>query len=419
MTLDDLDPRQVPLPNGTKVTTRVDRALGDRRVPQGAVGQVVASRSNDGVDEVDVRLASGETLSFRRADLVPTKLGQLRYAVRRERAWQALRDNVILETVVGSRAWGLSDESSDVDRRGVFVLPFPWTTSLTDPPTDLVSADGSETFWEIDKTIRQALRADPNTLETLFLDGATPRDPMGQWLLDARGAFVSRAIYGSFGRYALSQLKRLEQAHRLASHRAALVRWLANQPAPTLDAAAAHLAEAADVEGVTEPDRLARSKSYIKQLYGSLYDKGLLAQRDFGSFAAFARDADLDDEPLPRHLRPKNAYNLIRLVATATDWLRTGEPSFRAEGSRREQLLAIKNGVVPLDEVLATAEAMVPALDEARRTTSLPDEPDLATADTLLRRVRHEAARRFFAAEPGAFGTDAPTLEDPRAEPEP
>lgn len=403
-----MDSTKVPLPNGTKVTTRVDRMVGERRVPQGAVGRVVASHHR--TDEVDVELASGDVVRFLRGDLVPTKLGQLRYAVRRERAWEALRDAVILETVVGSRAWGLSDAESDTDRRGVFVLPFPWTIALVEPPSDLVSADGSDTYWAIDKTIRQALRADPNTLETLFLPGAAPVDPMGQWLLDARRAFASRAIYGSFGRYALSQLKRLEQAQRLASHRAALVRWLAAQPSPTLDAAASHLAEAARVEGPTERDRLTRAKKYIKQLYGSLYDKGLLAQRDFASFVAFAHEADLDDEPLPRHLRPKNAYNLIRLIATATDWLKTGEPSFEAKGPLRDQLLAIKRGEVPLDDVLAAAEAMMPALDEARRATVLPDEPDGAEADALLRRIRHEAARRCFAGEPGIFGADAPRL---------
>ena len=43
----------------------------------------------------------------------------------------------------------------------------------------LVSADGSATYWAAGKAIRQALRADPNTLEMLFLPSATPQDPIG------------------------------------------------------------------------------------------------------------------------------------------------------------------------------------------------------------------------------------------------
>ena len=140
--LDHIDPTQVPLPNGTKVTTRIERTAGKRRIPQGAVGQVIATKGG----EVEVRLAGGDVVRYLRADVVPTKLGQMRYAVRRERAWQALRPCVVLTTVVGSRAWGLADEHSDTDRRGVFVLPFGWTTALVERPTELISADAQFHF---------------------------------------------------------------------------------------------------------------------------------------------------------------------------------------------------------------------------------------------------------------------------------
>jgi uncharacterized DUF497 family protein len=38
--LAQLDARAVPLPHGTEVVTRVDRIVGERRVPQGSVGRV-------------------------------------------------------------------------------------------------------------------------------------------------------------------------------------------------------------------------------------------------------------------------------------------------------------------------------------------------------------------------------------------
>ena len=47
--LDPLDPLAVPLPSGTEVVTRVDRRLGTRRIPEGAVGRVVAQTA-DGFD---------------------------------------------------------------------------------------------------------------------------------------------------------------------------------------------------------------------------------------------------------------------------------------------------------------------------------------------------------------------------------
>lgn len=398
-----IDPGQVPLPHGTKVTLRVERLLGERRIPQGAVGQVQGTAGN----EVLVRLPDGTELRCPRSEVVPTKLGQMRYAVRRAEAWEALVPCVVVETVVGSRAWGLADAQSDTDRRGVFVAPFGWTIGLDPAPRELVSDDGSDTYWELTRAVELGLRADPNTLEMLFLPGADARDEMGQWLLEAREAFVSQAIYGSFGRYALSQLQRLRQSKRLAEHRQAIVGWVRDDPATTLDAVAQRLAREADVEGPTDAERVRRAKRFIKQLYASLYDQGRLPRRDFAAFVAFAKAEEVDDE-LPRRLRPKNAYNLLRLIATATGWLARGSPSFVVDEPLRAELWAIKRGEVELDEVVARAEAMMPALEEARRTTPLPVAADVTRADAVLRRIREEAARRHVAQVLGPFGADAP-----------
>ena len=61
--------------------------------------------------------------------------------------------------------------------------------------------------------------------------------------------------------------------------------------------------------------------------------------------ARFAAERAHDFE-LPRELRPKNAYNLLRLLATAERWLREGEPVFEMSGALRTRLLAIKAGEV-------------------------------------------------------------------------
>jgi len=300
--LADIDPLRVPLPHGTEVTTRVDREVGGRVVSQGAVGRVKAVEGG----AVTVHIVGVGNVRYARQELTPRKSGQLEFAIRREAAWISLRDTVVIETVVGSRAWGLAEEGSDTDRRGVFVLPFPWTTALVDPPTDLVSTDGSENFWEVGKALRQAIRADPNTLETLLLPGAQPIDALGEWILEIRDAFVSAEIYGTFGRYALSQLKRLKQVLRLAEHRQLLLAWLGTGATLTLDQAAARLAEEANIVGQSSTDRQLRAKDYIKQLYGSMFDQGLLRDRDYESLLAFAQ-SEQHNFDLPRELRPKNA----------------------------------------------------------------------------------------------------------------
>jgi predicted nucleotidyltransferase len=402
--LEQLDSRAVPLPHGTEVVTRVDRILGERRVPQGSVGRVTKI---DG-DELDITVVGVGVVRYARSELSPRRVGQVLFAHRRADAWDALRPCVVLETTVGSRAWGLADADSDEDRRGVFALPFPWTQGLVAPPEDLVSADGSATYWAAGKAVRQALRADPNTLEMFFLPNAKALDPIGEWILAEREAFVSAEIYGTFGRYALGQLRRLEQGLRLAEHRAVVLEWLRADPTLTLDAVAAKLATISTRALPSEADRLHQAKQYVKQLYRSLADQGVLEANEFSALVKFAREKSAGFA-LPRELRPKNAYNLVRLLATATRWLREGAPVFEVEGALRERLLAIKKGEVALADVLAEAEGMAPELERAKDASSLPKRPNVVRADALLRRIGEEVARRWVTSAPGPFGGDAPS----------
>ena len=91
----DVDPLAVPLPHGTEVTTRVDRTLGERLVPQGALGRVVgsgrgvwghSSAEPSGAPNVereffDVLVVGVGTVRYSREELVPRKVGQVRYAL--------------------------------------------------------------------------------------------------------------------------------------------------------------------------------------------------------------------------------------------------------------------------------------------------------------------------------------------------
>jgi hypothetical protein len=401
--LADLDPLTVPLPVGTEVTTRVDRTAGDRVIGQGALGRVAAL---DG-DEVEVEVVGVGRVRYLRDEVAPRKLGQVRYAQRRHDAWEQLAPTIVVDAVVGSRAWGLASATSDTDRRGVFVLPLPWQAGLVDPPLDLGSPDGSHAYWEIGKAIRQALRADPNTLEMVFAAGPDDvRDEMGSWLLAIRDAFVSVEIYGSFGRYALSQLDRLEHNLRLSEHRTLVLGWLATAD-PGLDATAARLASEAHVVAPSPAAAVQRARDYLKQLYRSLFDQGLLAANEWSALVAYARAGGAALAPA-RELGPKNAYNLIRLLDLAIRWLGGGPPELRVRDELRPTLLAIKRGELPIAEVVAMARALTPRLEAARAASPLPPRADIGRAEAVLRRIRLESARRFVSAAPGPWGAGAP-----------
>ena len=392
--LADLDPSTVPLPIGTDVMTLVDR---DGRT-QGAYGRV---SKLDG-ERVDVTFLDDTHAVYLRVEIAPRKLGIARYAARSAAAWDELRPCVAIDTVVGSRAWGLATEASDEDHRGVFVLPLAWTTGLVDPPVDLISADGCHQYWEVGKAIRQALRADPATLEMLFAD-VNVVDPIGEPFVAMRNGFLSQDIYGAFGRYALSQLDRIEHNARLADHRATVISWLRDNPTLGLDTAAERLADVAHVEAPTRRDAVLRARDYLKQLYRSMYDQGHIAANDWVSLRVAAKH----DLPVPRDPRPKNAYNLIRLLDLGIRWLSGEPPSVRVPDALRPTLLAIKQGEVPMLDVMALAKELTPKLEAAREKSRLPKRGDVAAADKVLRDVRAEAARRAIHLVPGPWGEHA------------
>lgn len=158
--------------------------------------------------------------------------------------------------------------------------------------------------------------------------------------------------------------------------------------------------------------RHSRPRSISEQLYGSLFDQGLLAEKSLQALAVFAQEQS-DPSELPRRLRPKNAYNLLRLLVTATGWLRTGAPVFEFTGALRSELLAIKRGEVALEDILARAEDLSRDLDDAHRSTKLPERPDIARAQALVLRVREEAARRWLTAADHPFGRGAAAVPLP------
>jgi len=193
---------------------------------------------------------------------------------------------------------------------------------------------GSVTYWEHRKAIQQAVRADPNTLELLFVETVRATDPIGEWLLEARDAFVSADLFGTFGRYAVSQIGKLSRSARLAEHRGLVLDWLEEDPPPDLDSIAARLAAISPRPAATPAEGLLASKEYVKQLYRSLFDQGLLDANDFAALVRYARGGGKQPEPA-RELRPKNAYNLLRLIHVATGWLRTGRPELEMRGAVR------------------------------------------------------------------------------------
>ncbi|MFJ3664492.1 DNA polymerase beta superfamily protein [Streptomyces sp. NPDC090119] len=121
-----------------------------------------------------------------------------------------VRDHTVYACVMGSRAFGLATDTSDTDRRGVFLAPTPLFWRFEKPPTH-VEGPGEERFsWELERFCELALRANPNILECLHSPLVEHLDDTGRELLSLREAFLSRQVHATFTGYALGQRRKLD-----------------------------------------------------------------------------------------------------------------------------------------------------------------------------------------------------------------
>jgi predicted nucleotidyltransferase len=119
--------------------------------------------------------------------------------------------NVIYRCVVGSQAYGLNRDTSDVDRRGIYLAPAELEWSLYGVPDQIESPENEECYWELKKFMVLALKANPNILECLYTPIIEVQAPVAKNLLANRQVFLSKLVYQTYNGYVMSQFKKLEQ----------------------------------------------------------------------------------------------------------------------------------------------------------------------------------------------------------------
>lgn len=117
--------------------------------------------------------------------------------------------NIILEGITGSKAYGLDTETSDTDLKGIYVSPTSKVLGLHGVKETIDHTNPDWTYYEISKFISLALKANPTILEMLYLEGYRIITKQGHMLVDNRHLFLSNRIRHSYGGYVFSQARKL------------------------------------------------------------------------------------------------------------------------------------------------------------------------------------------------------------------
>ncbi|MEN6451736.1 MAG: nucleotidyltransferase domain-containing protein [Thermoguttaceae bacterium] len=200
---------------GTQVVALRDVMAEGGRIlhPKGAVGVVVQSPCGQN-DPYRVRFPDSVEETFCRDEveiLARYKEGEIGHDEIAAKQTD-LYERVIFRCVIGSRAYGLDHADSDTDRRGIYVPPARLHWSLYGVPEQLENDERQEVYWEVQKFLILALKANPNVLECLFTPLIETATPLAEELLAMRTAFLSRMVYQTYNGYVMSQFKRM-QAH--------------------------------------------------------------------------------------------------------------------------------------------------------------------------------------------------------------
>jgi hypothetical protein len=201
------------IPSGTQIVTLAEsKVLNENRFqPRGTVG-IVKSAPKDATHSYLIEFLDGSLSSLKRSQFAIRKHYQ-RDEIIPPNGMEDLNlyDYVIYRCVVGSRAYNLEDENSDTDYRGIYLPPADLQWSLYGVPEQLESKNTEECYWELQKFLILALKANPNVLECLNTPLIEFKNDIAAELWSMRGVFFTKLIYQTYNGYVMSQFKKLEQ----------------------------------------------------------------------------------------------------------------------------------------------------------------------------------------------------------------
>ena len=310
-----------------------------------------------------------------------------------------LGGRVMLLGLGGSHAYGTSQESSDIDFRGV-------TLQL---PSDLIGMTRFEQYedehtdtviYGFNKIIRLLLECNPNTCEILGLDEDQYliQSELGKELAANRGLFLSKRAIQSFGGYADAQLRRLQNA--LARDSMAQ----SEREIHILKSVRNAMEDFNRRYGVFKKGTI---RLYIDKAENPGLDTEIfmdasyqhLPLRDYSNMLGIMRSVVKDYDKIGKrnkkkdemHLN-KHAMHLIRLFMMAVDILELREiRTHRREEAellmkiRRGEFRQTDGGFSP--EFYEILEDYERRMEEAARKTRLPDNPDMRLVETYVERV--------------------------------
>ena len=117
---------------------------------------------------------------------------------------------IAFDAVAGSHAYGTNIPTSDIDYRGIFILPNDAYLSMDQPAKQVSDEKNDTTYYSLKRYFELTSKATPNTLELLWMPDETVQfeNEAFKHLKANRDLFISKKCYYTFTGYAHAQIKK-------------------------------------------------------------------------------------------------------------------------------------------------------------------------------------------------------------------
>ena len=316
-----------------------------------------------------------------------------------------LGSNIILLGLGGSHAYGTNIEGSDVDLRGC-ALNSKEEILTNKNFEQFVNDETDTTIYSFNKLISLLTSVNPNTIEML---GLKPEhyiylSPIGKELLDNKNLFLSKKCIYSFGGYANQQLRRLDnkavrlvtqseqEKHILNSIENASYTFKDQFFSYNEDNVKLYIDKSDREEYDTEIFMDINLKHYPLRDYKGMWSTMNNIVKEYSKIGKRNANA-IEHNKLGKHM-----MHLVRLYLMCLDILNEGEIITYREKDH-DFLMEIRNGKYlddnrqPIPEFFDIVKDFEDKLEKAKKTTSLPDNPDYKKINEFIASVNERIVK--------------------------
>lgn len=335
-------------------------------------------------------------------------------------------DHLLFECVTGSRAYGTDTPESDVDLRGVFVMPRRKFFGFT--LINQVSDEGNDqTYYEVGRFVELLLKNNPNILEVLYSETSCTRFRHQLFDLIKPEFVLSKLCESTFASYAMTQVRKARGLKKkivnpmdgprksvldfcmIASGQGSIPvsDWLSERGIRQESCGLAKVPHMRDIYALFEGEPsfrgIVRSPDATEVVVSSVpkglepltwinfnkdgYKKYCKEYREYQDWLDNRNEARYATNIAHgRNYDSKNLMHTFRLLGMAEEI--ATEHRITVRRPERNFLLRIRNGEFPYEDLMAMAEEKIEAIKTAFAKSDLPEEPNRDELERVLVEIR-------------------------------